>query len=304
MKTIVGYLKDYFKTIDKRILFLSSIFTACLIFINYYFKLNDRINTLDEWQQYSSWYGIFFIAFSFAYFLLDYFERSPVFNNNSFLLLLLVAPLLFAWKMAASVDFVHTNYELYNNYWNKVIYWPFKLIVMLAALFIVWKVFDKEQKFYGLTLQKFVAKPYLIMLLIMIPLVAAASTQPDFLAMYPKLKTVQFLAGEQNSGWYKLLYELSYGSDFFTIELFFRGFVVLAFSKWVGKDAILPMAIFYCTIHFGKPLGECISSFFGGIILGVVIFHTRTIFGGLMVHLGIAWLMELGGYLGNVGRVP
>jgi hypothetical protein len=55
------------------------------------------------------------------------------------------------------------------------------------------------------------------------------------------------------------------------------------------------MAIFYCTIHFGKPLGECISSFFGGIILGVVSYHTRTIFGGFMVHVGIAWLMELAG---------
>ncbi len=304
MKTIVGYLKDYFKTIDKRILFLSSIFTACFIFINYYFKLNNRISTLDEWQQYASWYGIFFIAFSFAYFLLVYFKRSLIFNNSSFLLLLLVAPLLFAWKMAASIDFIQSGNELYNNYWNKLIYWPFKSIVMLSALFIVWKVFDEKQKFYGLTLQKFVAKPYLIMLFIMIPLITAASSQPDFLAMYPKLKTVEFLTGEQNSGWYKLLYELSYGSDFFTIELFFRGFVVLAFSKWVGKDAILPMAIFYCTIHFGKPLGECISSFFGGIILGVIIFHTRTIFGGLMVHLGIAWLMELGGYLGNISKIP
>ncbi len=304
MKTIVGYLKDYFRTVDKRILSLSIIFIACLILINYYFKLNDRINTYSEVLQYASWYIVFLIAFSFAYLLLVYFKKATIFNNRSFLLLLFLAPLLFAWKMAASVDLIHTSNELYNNYWNKVIYWPFKLIVILAALFIVWRVFDRQQKFYGLTLQKFVAKPYLIMLLIMIPLIAAASTQLDFLAMYPKLKTVQFLADKENSGWYKLIYELSYGSDFFTIELFFRGFVVLAFSKWVGKDAILPMAIFYCTIHFGKPLGECISSFFGGIILGVVILHTRTIFGGLMVHLGIAWLMELGGYLGNVERIP
>ncbi|MFN2439030.1 MAG: CPBP family intramembrane glutamic endopeptidase [Chitinophagaceae bacterium] len=298
MRIIIGYVVSFFKAIDKRILFLSILFTSCLIFINYYFKLNDHINAYGEILQYASWYVIFLIAFSFAYFLLVYFKRSTIFNNRAFLLLLFIAPLLFAWKMAASVDFVQTGNELYN-YWNKVIYWPFKLIIMLAALFIVWRVLDRQQEFYGLTLQNFVARPYLIMLLIMIPLIAIASTQPDFLAMYPKLKTIQL--GEEIGGWQKLLYELSYGSDFFTIELFFRGFLVLAFSKWVGKDAILPMAIFYCTIHFGKPLGECISSFFGGIILGVVILHTRTIFGGLMVHLGIAWLMELGGYVGNIG---
>jgi hypothetical protein len=96
-----------------------------------------------------------------------------------------------------------------------------------------------------------------------------------------------------------MLYELSYGSDFFSIELFFRGFLVLAFARYAGKDAILPMAIFYCAIHFGKPLAECISSFFGGIILGVVSYHTRTILGGFLVHVGLAWLMELGGLIGH-----
>jgi hypothetical protein len=138
------------------------------------------------------------------------------------------------------------------------------------------------------------------MLLIMIPLIAIASTQPDFSEMYPKLKTVTGLFNENELGWgHKLLYELSYGSDFVSIELFFRGFLILGFIKWAGKDAILPMACFYCTIHFGKPLAECISSYFGGILLGIVVYHTRSIYGGLIVHLGIAWLMEFGSYLGN-----
>ena len=137
------------------------------------------------------------------------------------------------------------------------------------------------------------------MLLFMVPLITAASTQPDFLAMYPKMGSVRFLNEGSGNGWHQLLYELSYGTDFIGIELFFRGFLVLAFAKWVGKDAILPMAVFYCTIHFGKPLGECISSFFGGMILGVLTYHTRSIIGGLIVHLGIAWLMELGGYIGR-----
>ena len=138
------------------------------------------------------------------------------------------------------------------------------------------------------------------MLLIMLPLIAAASTQPDFLDMYPKLKLIAGVYQETNlTGWHKFLFELSYGTDFISVELFFRGFLILAFIKWAGKDAILPMACFYCTIHFGKPLGECISSYFGGMILGIVVYNTRSILGGLMVHLGIAWLMEIGGYIGN-----
>jgi hypothetical protein len=60
------------------------------------------------------------------------------------------------------------------------------------------------------------------------------------------------------------------------------------------------MAAFYCTIHFGKPLGECITSFFGGLALGVLAYRTRSILGGLIIHLGLAWMMELGGWLGNL----
>ena len=143
-------------------------------------------------------------------------------------------------------------------------------------------------------------KPYWLMLLIMLPLIVAASTQEDFLAVYPKLKLLMNETGFASlPGWKSVLFELSYGSDFIGIELFFRGFLVIAFIKWAGSSAILPMACFYCTIHFGKPLGECISSYFGGLLLGIVVYNTRSIWGGLMVHLGIAWLMELGGYLGN-----
>jgi hypothetical protein len=202
--------------------------------------------------------------------------------------------------MVFDVNIHLSNNKIQNTYWNQVFYWPLKLVVVSALLFIIGKLTKEKQPYYGTKRKDFNIKPYLLMLLIMLPLIALASTQHDFLSMYPKLKSISFLNDHRNSGWYKLLYELSYGSDFISIELFFRGFLVLAFAKWFGKDAILPMACFYCTIHFGKPLGECISSFFGGLILGVIIYNTRTILGGLIVHLGIAWMMELGGYLGNL----
>lgn len=301
MKKIVAYIKDYFIETDKRILALASFFTAVLIFINYHYGLNDRISILPDTQQYAGWYLVFLIAFSFAYFLLGVFKKDlPVFRNKKFLLLLLLAPAIFSWKMVFDFDFRLSNDPIRNVYWNHVVYWPLRLLVIAAAVFMIWKLNREKQPFYGTALKDFDFRPYLLMLLIMVPLIAAASTQQDFLAMYPKMKSVSFLKYGEGKGWHKILYELSYGSDFVSIELFFRGFLILAFTKWFGKDAILPMACFYCTIHFGKPLGECISSYFGGLILGIVIYHTRTIFGGLMVHLGIAWMMELGGYLGNL----
>ena len=297
MKKIFAYLKDYAVQTNKTVFVLSALFVAVAIYINYHFGLNKKINSLGDIQQYLSWFVVFLIAFSFAYLLQALFLKSTVFSNKNFLYLLFIAPAIFAWKMSFSFDFHFTSNADLNNYWNHVVYWPLRLIVVTTALYIVWQTFDKNQNFYGLGASHFNAKPYFIMLLIMVPIIAAASTQPDFLAVYPKLKNVQYLSGQHNNGWYKLLYELSYGSDFFSIELFFRGFLVLAFVKWAGKDAILPMAVFYCTIHFGKPLGECISSFFGGLLLGIVTYNTRKILGGLIVHLGIAWMMELGGYI-------
>ncbi|HWJ92702.1 MAG TPA: CPBP family intramembrane glutamic endopeptidase [Flavisolibacter sp.] len=300
MKKITGYVKDYFIGVDKRILLLSAAFIAVAIFCNYRFHLNRMAAHMSDPAQYLYWYFVFLLAFSVPYLLYDLFGLHRPFIHSGFIILFFIAPLLFSWKMVYDIDFSFSGSAAQNIYWNQVIYWPFKLLVITVSIFLLWSMTRKDgEPLYGISTRNFRPAPYLVMLLLMVPLIAAASTQKDFLAMYPKLKNIAFLKGVQGHGWYKLLYELSYGSDFISIELFFRGFLVLAFVKWFGRDAILPMACFYCTIHFGKPLGECISSFFGGLILGVVTYHTRTIFGGLIVHLGIAWLMELGGYLGN-----
>lgn len=298
MKKIIAYVKAYGAAIDKRVFALSALLITAGIYINYHYGLNQYINSLSGGNRFASWYMVFLMAFSAPYIWGYIFHRSLVFRHTPFIMLLLLAPALFAWKMAYTVHFHLTNNIAENNYWNQVLYWPFKLAIFIVALLLIWKLFDRDKPFYGTGIRHFQVQPYVVMLLIMLPLIAAAATQPDFLAMYPKLKSVAYLQ-TPNKGWHKLLYELSYGTDFISIELFFRGFLIIAFAKWAGKDAILPMAMFYCTIHFGKPLGECISSFFGGLILGVITFHTQTIWGGLMVHLGIAWLMELGGYIGN-----
>ena len=83
-----------------------------------------------------------------------------------------------------------------------------------------------------------------------------------------------------------------YGFDFFAVEFFFRGFLILAFAPYVGRYCILPVAVFYESIHFQKPLGECISSLFGGVLLGIITYETKSIWGGVVVHIGIAWMME------------
>lgn len=295
----IGYISTFWKEINKTVLLAAAFFIGVAIYLNYHFGLNSWVNNQSEPVQYLYWYGVFLAAFSLPYLLYFLTGRHRLPQSPQFVALLLLAPAIFSWKMVADVQVHFSSRATENAYWNQVFYWPFKLAVMIAVLFLTWKLTGDRDSFYGLTARQFKPKPYLLMLLFMVPLIAAASTQSDFLAMYPRLQHNTFLHTTPHRAWYTILYELSYGSDFISIELFFRGFLVLAFVRWFGADAILPMACFYCTIHFGKPLGECISSFFGGMILGVVTWRTRTILGGLMVHLGIAWLMELGGFLGH-----
>lgn len=294
MRKIIQYISGYVRWADKKVFFLATLFTAAFIFINYHFGLNEAINRLPFILSFISWSVVFAVAFSFTYLIKP--GREPYFRQPGFAPLFFFACMLFAWKICFPIRIDLSADPLMNEYLNAVIYWPLKLVVVTGCLLVAWKRTTTGEPFYGTSIRNYSFTPYLLMLFLMVPLIALAATRPDFLSAYPRFENVELLA-QPNTGFETLIYELSYGSDFFTIELFFRGFLVLAFAKWAGKAAILPMAMFYCTIHFGKPLGECISSYFGGLLLGIVTYHTRTMWGGLVVHVGIAWLMELGGYL-------
>lgn len=301
MKEIFRYITDYTRNINFKVFTACSLLTGLMIYWNFHYGIDNRIDEFDSiFIQFLCRYLIFLFAFALPYSFYFLLQGKNYFKPPLIFLLIFLSPAIFSCKMIMPTELHLSNNSYWDYYWNQITYWPIRLIVMSCMLFIIWKMFYAKETFFGLTVKNFQWKPYLIMLLVMVPLIAAASTQPDFLNMYPKLNDVDtVLYGVSNKWFYHLLHEISYGSDFISVELFFRGFLILAFVKVVGKDAILPMACFYCTIHFGKPLGECISSYFGGLLLGIVVYNTRSIIGGLVVHLGIAWLMELGGYIGN-----
>jgi hypothetical protein len=303
MKDILGYIREFVYEVNKMMFGLVTLLAALLIYVNYQYQLDRFItNHHSFWYSLVARYLIFLVAFLIPY-LLAKAVKGKRRTQVVFIVLLLIAPAIFSFKAALNINVPFSDNIDWNKYWNYVFYWPINFITTACILFLVWKSTNTAPSFYGVSKSNVNWRPYFMMLLIMVPLVAVASSQADFLTVYPKLKLMGTgEAYEQFSWWHKLVFELSYGSDFFTIELFFRGFLILGFMKWVGKDAILPMACFYCTIHFGKPLGECISSYFGGIILGIVVYNTRSILGGLLVHLGIAWMMEIGGYIGSASK--
>jgi membrane protease YdiL (CAAX protease family) len=305
MKEIIGYLRNYLQSINRTTFLLTTLFVAIAIFCNYNLGINNAIVSIESWPfRITGFFLLFGFVFSMAWLLQFLIASETIPDSRFFFVLLIAGPAIFAIKI--TFDEVASFITLYfpdpwNRYWYRVIDWPLKLLATGLLVIAIWKWGRFDKPVAGVQARGFNVRPYLLLSLGMLPLIAFAATQNDFLHTYPKVQRIAFIDQyvQQSFPW-KLLYELSYGIDFVTIEFFFRGFLVLAFARFAGKHAILPVAAFYCSIHFGKPLFECITSYFGGIILGAVVYNTRSIWGGLIVHLGIAWLMELAGYLGHV----
>ena len=156
---------------------------------------------------------------------------------------------------------------------------------------------DRSAGMFGLTTHGTDLRPYAALLLLMAPLIAWASFLPAFLAVYPSYKTNDAAAVWGVPAWLTALgFELAYGWDFIATELLFRGLLVIGLAVAMGRRAVLPMVVTYAFLHFGKPLGETIGSVFGGYILGVIALRTRNIWGGVAIHLGVAWLMEIAAF--------
>lgn len=215
--------------------------------------------------------------------------------------MLFLAPAIFAFRVNA--NFLGPLIDRYTTgdaqlFWKHCARWFGGIVAALVPVYFIWKIKDSaSEPLYG---NKKLSNPktYILLVACMIPLISLAATQADFLRMYPRAKIV--------AGWnvapkyiYYALYEIFYSIDFITIEFFFRGFLIIGLLKECGRQAIVPAACFYCCIHLGKPMGEAISSFFGGMLLGIVSSNTKSVYGGLMVHLGIAWLMEVAGFIAH-----
>jgi len=141
-------------------------------------------------------------------------------------------------------------------------------------------------------------KPFFWILAIITPFIFFSAYESGLNNYYPTFRYHGVAAAWGISKWIPIgLYELLYGLDFFNVELCFRGFFVIGMTAVLGQEAVIPMAVFYCTIHFGKPGAEAISSLFGGYILGAITYQTRSIWGGVIVHIGLAWMMELSAFV-------
>lgn len=272
---------------------------------NYYFDFEDSV--LDSYHGKSIRIFYYFLFYGFAYYSATF---IMVFFKREYALLLTKAfwvRSLFILSVLALDGAFHFHEILINQELNyKLHYWAKKVVKNLinvfttvAPLLIFYCVADKEKKNpYGLTLKGFDYRPYIFLMAVMAPLILAASFFDNFNDFYPIYKpNPAYLYLEWPEWVPAIIYELAYGWNFLTIEWVFRGFMIIGMMSMMGRNTILPMVVTYCFLHFGKPAGEAISSVFGGYILGVIALETRSIFGGVIIHVGVAWMMEFFAWL-------
>lgn len=303
MSIFYNYLRTYFSTDFKWAPhILAAIFLSVTIWANYSFHLYDHFTAIGYKTPLSV--VIYFCFYAFAYFsgvvFISIFkkENKPIFNLK-FILFSCIGLLFLSLNSSYYLlEYVKPHLPTHNSYlfdYTKQLAGNlsslFTVIIPLYVIYFMTPYFKPE--LYGLRLNGAKARNYFWLILFMIPLLYIASLRPDFLETYPTYRD-NFEYKFWNTDQWKTvgIYELCYGFSFIGVELFFRGFLIVALSRFIGKDVLLPMVIVYAFLHFGKPAGETVSSIFGGYILGVLAFQSRNIFGGLIAHLGVAWGME------------
>ncbi|GAB5466746.1 MAG: hypothetical protein Kapaf2KO_21820 [Candidatus Kapaibacteriales bacterium] len=238
------------------------------ILFSVFYGLNIRVK---NWKQ------AFFLIAAFAFLILNQYFKTYVYDIFQYLEL---------------------NGSLYTFFKKFFLNFSKCLFLTLPLLFIYPIQKEKLNTFYGFSKKGFDAKPYLIMLLLMVPLIYFASQSSSFLAKYPRyVPGMAEKNGLISSTMSVALFETTYFLRFVGVEAFFRGLLAIGGVLLFGRKAILPAACIYSAWHFGKPMGEAIGAFFGGYILGVLAYKTESILGGIFIHYGVALLMELFAWL-------
>ena len=164
------------------------------------------------------------------------------------------------------------------------------LVIRVAApVLVIVMVLREHPKDWGFRVrgQWHQLRPYAIAMVVMVPLVYAASALPAFQAKYP------FYEMAADGGWHFWGYHLFYGLQFLGLEVFFRGFLLFGLFRRIGYYAIPVMVIPYTMIHFGKPVLETFAAIIAGFVLGYLALKSRSVLWGFALHWGVAITMDL-----------
>ncbi|MEA2042265.1 MAG: hypothetical protein U9N85_06900 [Bacteroidota bacterium] len=280
MKKLIFELRTFLKEDYHPFTYIFTIlFLAVSLSINYYYQFEDTV--IDSYYGKPSGFVIYFLFYAFPYYTItvvsliskkqQYKLKNPEFWVKSFVFIGLFSYITaFSQYRPFVKSFSENNQEyffLLKAFGNLK-----RIIPFILVFYILKRIYDSnDSHIYGLRFKGLNYRPFFIMLLMMVPVIAAVSFQESFQHAYPRFKHWYFPEVFNFSEPEKIFwFELAYGLDFISIEFLFRGALIVGMAKVLKKEAVLPMVAFYVFIHFGKPALEAIST--------MVLLRHRTLF--------------------------
>lgn len=185
------------------------------------------------------------------------------------------------------------------HYLVPLVWWSFVHVIgyLLIPLLLAKYCFKAALSDYGLRwgVTHHHAGWYLLLVTPILFFIYCVSERQDFLSHYPFYRLA-------HRSWFDFIcWELCYILQFIALEFFFRGFMVHGLKRNFGVKAVLVMCLPYLMIHFPKPWLEATGAILFGFFLGLLALLSRSIWGGVMVHLTIAITMDIVALLNTKG---
>src|SRR5690242_18446891 len=136
MKEIAGFIRVYAREVNKPVLIICTLFTGILIWLNYANGLEYRL-VYDAGLPSPHIFAHFIIfqtAFWVPYSLLLLLGKKGNFLSPRFIICAIAAPLIFALKVGMDTTMQLSADEHWNRYWNDILYWPPRLLMVLIML--------------------------------------------------------------------------------------------------------------------------------------------------------------------------
>jgi len=185
-------------------------------------------------------------------------------------------------------DLAYGDYgELMRHAWWAL--WRFLGYVVIPVIVILCMPGERLRDYY-LSIKNFRRKAgvYVVLFLLILPVVIAAPRLfSGFYLTYP------FYKWANRSAFDLWTWEAMYAVQFMSLEFFFRGFMLKALRPRFGSHAIFVMIVPYCMIHYGKPMPETLGAIVAGLVLGTLAMRTRSIWGGVLIHIAVAITMDM-----------
>ncbi|MGD0036229.1 MAG: type II CAAX endopeptidase family protein [Bacteroidota bacterium] len=227
----------------------------------------------------------------------NFFSLPELFSkeNKKPIIILLLAPLvLTTWKYYGSKSFylAHLNDKLviFNSaamgaeWYN---YLSAFFLLGVIAIAVIKFVFKESLADYGLQIGdwKFWIPAALVVGAVMVALAYPSAKNPQYIAEYPLYK------GAGDSMQMFAIHAIAYLIFYFGWEIFFRGFMQFGLTDRFGVwGAILVQVALSCIVHIGKPDSEIYSSILGGLVWGIMVYRSKSIWPSILTHwiLGIS----------------